>query len=229
MLQKKSMYGSTLERFRPPGLQNALTFLSTVSPDEDTEPALIVTPFSHFILVHAILRKFFEDCIESGAPPVVAEGDLQGEAFTIQYMLHKWLKSWLHSPESPHPTDAQDPQFLFDAMPFYWIAQVSLLAYQENLPPFSVAHRGAAGGGNPNGALLGEAKFRLIKEWLRHIREFLRKGEDGPTLFWDELIKLRLAAEKADAVAAASGSETGSTRTSHESSGGLLGFFVMDA
>jgi hypothetical protein len=68
-------------------------------------------------------------------------------------------------------------------LPFYWLAQVAMLAYQENLPPFVY---------NSPKNLNAEARYRLVKRWLRHIRGFLQNHDDDPTLYWDELMKLRL-------------------------------------
>ena len=214
ILQKQSQYGSQLQRFRPPGLQEALTYLAEIRDDEDTEPPLLVTPFAHFVLSHSILRKLFDDCIEKPQP----DDEPTEASLSVQYMLHKWLKSWLHSPETPQYADDAEPRFLFDALPFYWIAQVALLAYQEKLPPF-------ASRAQHDGTALGEAKFRLIKEWLKHIRQFLRKGEQGPTLFWDELTKIRMKCSSKKGYA----SDTESVGASDDSDGGLLGFFAGDA
>lgn len=69
------------------------------------------------------------------------------------------------------------------ALPFYWLGQVALLAYQEGLPPFE--HN------SPNN-LNVDARFKLVKRWLKHIRGFLHRRDQGPTLFWDELMKIRL-------------------------------------
>ena len=72
---------------------------------------------------------------------------------------------------------------LSSALPFYWLGQVSLLAYQESLPPFER---------DSQNNLKVEIRFRLVKQWLKHIRGFLKKGDQAPTLFWDELMKMRL-------------------------------------
>lgn len=58
-----------------------------------------------------------------------------------------------------------------------------MLAYQENLPPFEY--------GSQNNAKV-EVRFRLVKRWLRHIRTFLQSHDEVPTLYWDELVQLRL-------------------------------------
>lgn len=220
ILEKQSRYGTQLQRFRPPGLQEALTFLAEQRDNEDDEPPLLVTPFAHFVLSHAILRKLFDDCIEK--PQAQPADEPPEESLCVQYMLHKWLKSWLHSPETPQYSDDTEPRFLFDALPFYWIAQVALLAYQERLPPFTTS-------AEAGGAAFGEAKFRLIKEWLRHIRQFLRKGEQGPTLFWDELTKIRMKSRGRGRGDFSDTESLGTVSDDSEGPGGLLGFFAGDA
>ncbi|KAG5638800.1 hypothetical protein H0H81_010029 [Sphagnurus paluster] len=100
------------------------------------------------------------------------------------YALHNWLQSWLSSPDLPKVNDInEEPPFICNALPFYWLGQVSLLAFQEALPPFEQD--------SPNN-LKVEVRFRLVKQWLRHIRGFLKKGDQAPTLFWDELMRIRL-------------------------------------
>ena len=69
-----------------------------------------------------------------------------------------------------------------EVLPFYWLGQIALLAHQESLPPFEYSSAG----------LPSEARFRLIKHWVKHIRSFLRKGDQGATSLWDELMKIRL-------------------------------------
>ncbi len=58
-----------------------------------------------------------------------------------------------------------------------------MLAYQENLPPFEY---------NSLNNFKAETRYRLVKRWLRHIRSFLQSHDDDPTLYWDDLMKLRL-------------------------------------
>ncbi|EKM54177.1 uncharacterized protein PHACADRAFT_145863 [Phanerochaete carnosa HHB-10118-sp] len=216
LLQRPSEYGSQERRFRPYGLQEALTLLADPSEDDSSKP-LLVTPLAHFILSHAILRKLFEECIER---PTGVDDEPTPESLSIQYMLHTWLKSWWSSPETPQYSDVEEPRFLHDALPFYWIAQVALLAYQERLPPFATGAAGGTGGE----AALGEAKFRLVKEWLRHIRQFLRKGEQGPTLFWDELHKIRRKSRGREVYSDVE--SLGAVSDDSDGPGGLLGFFA---
>ncbi|KAI0069899.1 hypothetical protein K474DRAFT_1609674 [Panus rudis PR-1116 ss-1] len=183
-LLKPSAYGSATDRLKGAlPLQEALAHLAQVP--RKSQPALILNPFSQFIIIHAILRKIFEDCLCSEK---AAEARLSDDPTnvnpTIQYMLHNWLQSWFQSPETPRPSKNNAAPFSSDALPFYWIGQVLLLAYQEGLPPFV--------SDVPGVSVTNEAKFGLMKEWFRHIREFLKSGEQGPTLFWDELMKIRM-------------------------------------
>ena len=195
-------------------MQSSIARLATV-PAEDQAP-LILNPFSQFVIIHAILRFLFEDCIyvisessstnpsgsgsgsaaststsastssRSGSMSKDNEDDYSTKInLVIQYMLHNWLQTYFHSPESRRPSSENTiPVFVHDALPFYWIAQVSLLAYQEGLPPFASETQSLNAS--------GEAKYCLMKEWFKHIREFLKRGEQGPTLFWDELMKIRM-------------------------------------
>ncbi|KAI0344514.1 hypothetical protein BDW22DRAFT_1056994 [Trametopsis cervina] len=199
LMARNSPFGSLETRLRPLTLLGSLQILADSSLPED-EPPIIVTPFAHFILAHAILRKLFRDCVEREHGP-----ENHNEACNVQDMLHHWLRSWLQSPETPRATEVRDPIFLHDALPFYWIAQLTLLAHQEDILPF-----GMAGTGKDKS---GEGKFTLVKEWLRLIRDMLRKGEDQPTLFWDKLMKIRM------------GKRAGEEEGGRVSPGGLLGFF----
>ena len=79
---------------------------------------------------------------------------------------------------------------MHNALPFYWIGQVALLAYQENHPPFEV-------GLEHN--LKPEARFRMVKQWLKHIGGFLKRADDTPTLLWDELMTIRLQSWQSEA------------------------------
>lgn len=215
VLTQASPYGvSTFERLRGgTQLQTSISRLSAI-PTESQTP-LILTPFSQFITIHAVLCILFEECNEkteayiinnSGSSPTSSssrpdsrnQDQLPNVDPAIHYMLHNWLQCYIHSPHSCPQSDSLYV-FFHDGLPFYWISQVVLLAFQERLPPFA-----------PDTYSLntsGEAKFCLLKEWFKNIREFLKRGEQGPTLFWDELMKIRIQGLKdgGDAVDAPSG------------------------
>ena len=181
-LLKPSPYGTARDRLR--GSLPAQDVLRTLAEmPAASKPVLILNPFSQFVIIHIILRKLFEDCLEP-MHERSSNDDFTNVHPTIQFMLHNWLQSWFQSPETPRPSKLAEPPFFHDALPFYWIAQVLLLAYQEGLPPFV--------SNVPGMKITSDAKYSLMKEWFKHIRGFLRSGEQGPTLFWDELMKIRM-------------------------------------
>lgn len=161
-----------------------------------------LNPFSHFILIHSILRHLFITCIEGRVAMAGSSGNnemVNQEIYGLQYALHNWLQNWINSAELPQVNYSnEEPPFVYNgaliigsfivcspfpsllALPFYWLGQISLLAYQESLPPFE------------QDSLNNLNRFRLVKQWLKHIRGFLKMGDQAPTLFWDELMKLRL-------------------------------------
>ncbi|KAF7984263.1 hypothetical protein HWV62_16106 [Athelia sp. TMB] len=218
-LQKPSPYGTTQERLTGVSMPRVMAELEQPRP---AETSIALNPFSHFILIHVILRNLFTACVQrrlvaSSANshitlplPVNATGSVDEvvdpEIMTLQYALHNWLQSWLGSPELPrtHSTE-EEPPFTQNALPYYWLAQVALLAYQENYPPFEP--------GSENN-LKSELRFRMVKQWLRHIRGFLKKTDQAPTLFWDELMRIRLKSWQAEI-------EVGGG----DDQEGLLGFF----
>jgi hypothetical protein len=202
MAHSPSPYGTGLPRIAGVGMQRALAVLS-----EMRLPAipLVLNPFAHFILIHTILRNIhasrtdipsgdFTGSISSlsGANNSATSEEGSGDnAFAIQYALHNWLQMWLNSPESMQVEKSEEePPFVCNAMPFYWLAQVSLMALQDGAAAFS---------GNSSDAKT-EGRFRLMKEWLDHIRSFLRNGDQVPTHLWDELMKIRSQMTKGEFV-----------------------------
>jgi hypothetical protein len=64
----------------------------------------------------------------------------------MQLSLHRWLQMWFKTPgacQKNNPAGACDTgeklskRFMVDPVPFYWLAQLLLLAFQEGLPPFA--------------------------------------------------------------------------------------------
>lgn len=182
--------------------------LSALGETRTLTTTIPLNPFAHFVLIHSILRHLFAICVDSRMPNAKPQEEQNEGAnldiYALQYALHNWLQNWMNSPDLPTEDPNEEPPFITHAVPFYWLGQVALLAYQEGLPPFE-----------PNSAnnLNVEARFRLVKQWLKHIRGFLRKS-DGATLFWDELMKIRLQTWQQEVE-----SDTA------EDQEGLLGFF----
>ncbi|KAF5377902.1 hypothetical protein D9615_006798 [Tricholomella constricta] len=213
--QAPSPYGTGSSRISGFPMKRALavlgeTRLSTVS--------LSLNPFAHFILIHTILRNLYASHAENpaadpsstrigggGGGDEAAPVEEHDNAFAIQYALHNWLQTWLNSPESVQVEESrEEPPFIRNALPFYWLAQVSLLAIQD----------GSAMFGGQSSDVKAEGRFRLMKEWLDHIRTFLRSGNQvPPTHLWDELMKIR-AQMSLEA-----------SQTSDDHPNGLLAFF----
>ncbi|KZT02108.1 uncharacterized protein LAESUDRAFT_763044 [Laetiporus sulphureus 93-53] len=166
-----------------------LSVLQKPSPMRAIRSCTRTAPFAHFVVIHAILRQFFEEDIESRLSETATDGDAllehasrisEGRLWPLQATLHNWLQSWLGSPDSP-PYSNGVPRFLEQALTYYWIAQIAIMAYRERLPPFC----------GRTYLMSGEAKFCLIKKWEMHIREFLHSGAKEPTLFLEEFVKVR--------------------------------------
>ncbi|KAI0314448.1 hypothetical protein OF83DRAFT_1136847 [Amylostereum chailletii] len=69
------------------------------------------------------------------------------------------------------------------------------------------------------------AQFSLIKNWLQHIRLFLRRSEGSPTVVWDELMRIRLTGWYVDAGTKACRRRMGELQGEDAEEHGLLGFF----
>ena len=199
ILQTPSPYGSVEVRVCGHYLKALYYYLAQHNPDNAPRP-FNVSPFAHLVMIHAIMRKLFEMYLRDRLP--FSQPDTTGlrpkinphfvdrdRAFHVQILLHYWLQSWLNSPDTPRNVPEPQQRFCFNALPFYWLAQVGLVAYQEGLPPF-----------DPEGAYITshDAKFYLIKKWERHIRKFLASGEQTPTKFWDEVMKIRIESWQAE-------------------------------
>ncbi|KAJ7506921.1 hypothetical protein B0H11DRAFT_1973396 [Mycena galericulata] len=145
-----SPYGVGTDRIYGVSMQRALTVLatpntsasaSTIDPNTNntTSNLLPLTPFALFLLIHTVLRNI---CVAQRVPPpggwscfalVATQGSVGADfTFRTQVVLDNWLHLWLTSPEAACPApengagDAQEPPFVCNSLPFYWLAQVSL-------------------------------------------------------------------------------------------------------
>ncbi|KAF7422889.1 hypothetical protein PC9H_011053 [Pleurotus ostreatus] len=213
-LRTPSPYGLGKGRLTGVGMQNALAALTDGRPMAAPLP---LNPFAHFILIHSILRDIYAYRAEQqsrGSSDLMTGGSDGGGKQVLsdamkesiekaQIGLQNWLHSWLTSPESMHLEKNQDePPFVCNALPFYWLAQVSLLSMQEGASPTKALSSRA------------EGRYRLMKQWLDHIRSFLRRGDQIPSHLWEELMKIRLQVSQSEGNSAAADAQDG-----------LLGFF----
>lgn len=207
-LQKPSPFGFMEWRTVGYPFQKALIALSDSRKLEALTSRALINAQAHWILIHTILRNIYALCpptdtnrlytdwkkrvrdsphaVDQEARDAFAnDGAIDSEeSIKIQYVLHNWLTSWLRAPEVERvdTPDGRELPFMADALPFYWLAQVSLMALQERMAPFAPDSRQDAAG-----------RFRLVKHWLRHVRHFLRvSGSKQPTLLWNEMMKIRL-------------------------------------
>ncbi|KAF8629187.1 hypothetical protein AX17_005772 [Amanita inopinata Kibby_2008] len=203
-LQMTSSYGSYHTRLTGASFLKSFSYISETRLLTEHIP---LNPFAHFILVHAVLRQLFHACVQSRMPKTEDEPQCNADqkVIELQYALHNWFQSWKDSPEMPEMIPNDEPLFINNVLPFYWLGQIALLAHQESLPPFEQ---------NSPSNLQVEQRFRLVKHWLRHIRSFLKKGDEGATMFWDELMKIRLQTWQHEVESDTLGDEEG-----------LLGFF----
>ena len=141
------MYGAPmLNALAAVGLEGPnMTATSTVSPEPPQELSA-VSPFGHYILLQSLLGELFRRCTGADSPAAIHTGEEVNEhVLAVQLALHRWLQMWLKTPkeysnENP-PSGAESSKkstghFMADPLPFYWLAQLLLLAFQDGLPPF---------------------------------------------------------------------------------------------
>jgi hypothetical protein len=163
---------------------------------------------AHWIAAHTILRNLYSLCPQAdtnsawveikrsartGRTPRhrtkvahelsdIPDGVDGTEVLQMQYVLQNWLTSYFRAPEVQEMPGSEGP-YMSDALPYYWLAQVSLMALQEGMPPFV-----------PDATPDTDARFRLVKHWFRRVRAFLRTGSRQPTMLWNDMMKIRLQA-----------------------------------
>jgi hypothetical protein len=150
-----SPYGGIEERIRGVPMMHAftavglegpnLTATSTASPEPPKELSA-VSPFGHYILLQYILGELFRRCTGADLPAASPTGEEVNEhVLAMQLALHRWLQMWLKTPNAypnENPLGGTEPgtnsttRFMADPLPFYWLGQLLLLAFQEGLPPF---------------------------------------------------------------------------------------------
>lgn len=210
-LNEPGVYGHVYTRLPGVPLQNALRALGaaqvgvggqhhpsipTTTPTErmgtaDVPPELKhLNRFALFVLVHGILRNLYMPT--SLQVPSTACDAVRRNASHVGFgfLLHNWMRAWDASPASS--TSEQIP-FAYDALPFYWLAQVSLFA--ARLPPEeTMGSLDPADTFNVSGTngFLGGVRFYIMKEWLGRIRWLLRAGTPfGTADLWKALLAVR--------------------------------------
>lgn len=153
-----SPYGGIEERIYGVPMPRALMAVGLGGPhmaaDASTspEPPLelsAVSPFGHFILTQTLLGELFARC--SGANPATSppadgeEEQVNEHVLAMQLALHRWLQMWLKTSNASSNAipsggtgagEQKKTGLMSDPLPFYWLGQLLLLAFQEGLPPF---------------------------------------------------------------------------------------------
>lgn len=141
------MYGAPMLRaFAAVGLEGPnMTATSTAFPEPPQELSA-VSPFGHYILLQSLLGELFRRCTGADSPAAThAEEEVNEHVLAVQLALHRWLQMWLKTsnayPNGNQPYGAESGKkstghFMVDPLPFYWLAQLLLLAFQDGLPPF---------------------------------------------------------------------------------------------
>ncbi|EIN12066.1 hypothetical protein PUNSTDRAFT_142219 [Punctularia strigosozonata HHB-11173 SS5] len=187
VLNEPSAYGSMRNRLMGIPTQPTLAKLRNYR-GHPSELDIRLPPMAHLFILKLCLGEIYALAAPYMEP--LSEKDKEQRVFEMQYFLHNWVGAWLAGPETP-PKE-EEPIFYHNALPHYWVAQISLMAYQEDMPPFQ---SGSASRTDT------DARFRLINWWARCVRKFLRSaGKEGvkfgSTVVWDEMMKIRLDAWK---------------------------------
>jgi len=121
-----------------------MTATSAASPEPPKEIGP-VSPFGHYILLQSLLGELFRRCSGADSPAASPTEEVNEHVLAMQLALHRWLQIFLKTPnaypnESPlggtEPSKKPTSNFMADPLPFYWLAQLLLLAFQDGLPPF---------------------------------------------------------------------------------------------
>jgi hypothetical protein len=149
-------------------------------------PGLTLPVFAHFVLINSTLSSIL--CLSgahatSMSDPSPGQSDVLRDKtrdFSLQYTLHNWLQGWVRAPDgqaAPEKAD-QEPLFTRNAMPYYWLAQATLVAMQEDVS------------GKPGFFVSPETRFRVLGQWLVHIRNFMRSSQSDSAGLWIQLMKI---------------------------------------
>ncbi|KAF9016641.1 hypothetical protein BDZ89DRAFT_1075398 [Hymenopellis radicata] len=175
-ISSPSKYGVGPIRLMGMPVQNALNALGDARLSRSLPPQ---NTFAMFILIHGVLQNMYS-LLHSGQDQLGSDG-ARGSTrshFGFQFVLHNWMQMWaLSAEEYVKLPEAEEPPFAYDGLPFYWLAQISLLAIQS---------------GNTS-CIEGVAntRFFMMKEWLRRIRSLIRANKGVPPDLWKELMVIQ--------------------------------------
>ncbi|EPQ50947.1 hypothetical protein GLOTRDRAFT_49480 [Gloeophyllum trabeum ATCC 11539] len=205
LLQAPSSAISPIDRLTGQSLQCTIANLGEMRRPPS---AMVSDRFSLFILIHAILGDMYAASLRPSTPTSYLAPSKENP-FALQSALHGWMQCWMN--DASIADLGSDARFMFNPLPFYWLAQISLTSLQQGLPPLAAESYGRT----------VEASFRLVKRWLWRIRAFLRQGDQQPPagVLWEELMRIRTETWR---------NEVGVDVGPESESEGLMAFFAKD-
>ena len=182
LLQQPSPYGSSAMRLTGFNLKAALNVL-----DDERVPTsgLTLPAFAHFVLINSTLSSIYAPGGAQAARASESAPDhcdvLSGKSrhSALQYALNNWLLGWVKTEnETAAEKAVEEPPLTRNAMPYYWLAQATLATLQEDAS-------------DKMGLFVTpETRFRVLGQWLLHIRNFLRNGQSDSARRWIELMHI---------------------------------------
>ncbi|TFK62373.1 hypothetical protein BDN72DRAFT_848761 [Pluteus cervinus] len=137
------------------------------------------------------------------------------QVFVTQRALQNWLQAWLANPDTMHLTGQGNPSdieedalpYVYNALPYYWLAQASVYAIQATSLQHASAgsehihdYNNSSMGHNGNETILGrvfetdvsgEGRTQMVKCWMERIKGFLRDGTQHMGVLWKDLMQIR--------------------------------------
>ncbi|KAL0578281.1 hypothetical protein V5O48_003692 [Marasmius crinis-equi] len=184
-LQMPSRYGSSAIRLKGVSFQQAWAGLVERRPPSVTA---YTSTFGHLILIHQALAKIYlhmhsawDNCDQGISAKLGPDSTVSQTVYAMQNVLQNWLLNWQYEMQQSYGTDtpATETPFSEDGLPFYWLAQVSLLTLCEGKEQQEVR------------SMIPDARYRVVKGWLARIRECLRSNRTAHAQFTNELMELR--------------------------------------
>ena len=164
---------------------NLKAALNVLGDERVPTSGLTLPAFAHFVLINSTLSSIYAPSGAQAARASESAPDhrdvLSGKSrhSALQYALNIWLLGWVKTEnETAAEKAVEEPPLTRNAMPYYWLAQATLATLQEDIS-------------DEMGLFVTpETRFRVLGQWLLHIRNFLRNGQNDSARRWIELMRV---------------------------------------